>query len=314
MKIYNERNFLEIPQINKLSDDQIYSIKVVSSVIPFRVNDYIVDNLINWDEVSSDPVYKIFFPQRGMLSDQHFKQVSPYIESQTKGEAFKRVINDIRMSLNPHPGKQLESNIPKNGENILKGVQHKYRETVLYFPHLGQTCFAYCTFCFRWAQFTGNQDLCMASRSITDLCEYIKERPYISDVLITGGDPLIMRAESLKNNLLPLLDPALQHLQDIRIGTRTLSSWPQRFVTDNDADDLLRLFEQVIKSGKHLAIMAHFNHWQELETDLVKRAITRLQNIGVVIRSQSPIFAYINNDSEVWIRLWKEQVRLGIIP
>lgn len=314
MKMYDERNFLEIPQIKKLSDDQIHSIKVVGSVIPFRVNNYIINNLINWDEIPSDPIYKIFFPQKDMLSEQHFTQVSSCIKSGVSEGLFKRVISDIRMSLNPHPGRQIESNIPKTGEHILGGVQHKYRETVLYFPFLGQTCFSYCTFCFRWAQFIGDQDLFMASRSITDLCEYVKERSYISDILITGGDPLIMRAESLKKELLPLLDLALQHLQNIRIGTRSLASWPQRFIMDKDADDLLRLFEKVIKSGKHLTIVAHYNHWRELETDIAQQAVSRLRDIGVIIRSQSPICARINDDSKTWVRLWNDQVKQGIVP
>ena len=57
----------------------------------------------------------------------------------------------VRMRLNPHPAGQLALNVPDLGDEPVPGVQHKYPETVLLFPKQGQTCHAYCTYCFRWA-------------------------------------------------------------------------------------------------------------------------------------------------------------------
>ena len=71
----------------------------------------------------------------------------------------------------------------------------------------------------------------------------------------------------------PLIDPqnGLDHLESIRIGTESLAYWPQRFVSDPDADATLRLFGEVVASGRTLALMAHFSHPRELEPP-VRRA------------------------------------------
>ena len=77
---------------------------------------------------------------------------------------------------------------------------------------------------------------------------------------------MIMGEPVLRRYIEPLLDPALEQLESIRIGTKSLAYWPQRFVTDPDADDTLRLFERGrAASGKNLAFMAHFSHPRELE-------------------------------------------------
>ena len=197
----------------------------------------------------------------------------------------------------------------------INGLQHKYRETVLFFPSQGQTCHAYCTFCFRWAQFVGDNTLKIVAKEADGLHDYLAAHPDVSDLLITGGDPMIMKTSVFAHYLEPLVeDPRFAHVQDIRIGTKSLTFWPSRFVGDEDADDMLRLLEKIVKAGKHVAIMAHFNHWQELETDVVREAIRRLRDAGAVIRCQAPLLAHINDSSDIWIRMWEEEVRLGMIP
>ena len=173
------------------------------------------------------------------------------------------------MRLNPHPAGQLALNIPAVDEEPVPGVQHKYPETVLIFPKQGQTCHAYCTYCFRWAQFVDEPDLKMATDDMASVVGYLRAHPEVTSVLITGGDPMIMGAVVLRRYIEPLLDRGLDHLESIRIGTKSLAYWPQRFVTDPDADDTLRLFEEVAATGRTLALMAHFSHPRELEPALV---------------------------------------------
>jgi len=60
--------------------------------------------------------------------------------------------------------------------------------------------------------------------------------------------------------------------------------------------------------------MAHYNHWRELETAIAREAIRRVRDAGAVVRSQGPLLAHINDDPAVWARLWRSQVRLGIVP
>ena len=98
-----------------------------------------------------------------------------------------------------------------------------------------------------------------------------------------------MKAKILKNYIAPLLEADLPHLRHIRIGSKALSYWPYRFLTDDDSVELLDLFREVRRAGKHLAFMAHFNHPAELEGPIVKEAIGRILETGAVIRTQSPI-------------------------
>lgn len=307
-------NYKKIPQIAKLAQQYIDDIEIVGSVLPFKTNNYVVDNLIDWSKVPDDPMFKLTFPQKDMLLPHHYEKMKSVVLNGADKQKIKEAANEIRMQLNPHPAGQIEYNVPMIEGEKLHGMQHKYRETVLFFPSQGQTCHAYCTFCFRWPQFVGMEDLKFASKEAELLVKYVKEHEEVTDVLFTGGDPLIMKTKHLETYIRPLLESNIEHLRNIRIGTKALGYWPYRFLTDDDSDDLLRLFEDVQKAGKHLAFMAHFNHPVELEGEVVEKAIKRILNTGAVIRTQSPVLKHINDDSEVWAEMFRKQVKLGLIP
>lgn len=313
-KVITLNNFTKIPQIKEnLSQKQIDAIKVVGNVLPFKANSYVVNELIDWDDITNDPIFQLTFPQREMLLPKHYQEMEKALSSgYSKGE-LKIIANKIRFELNPHPAGQ-KDNIPKLNDQPLTGIQHKYRETVLFFPSNSQTCHAYCTFCFRWPQFVGIDEVKFAMKETDLLIEYIAEHPEITDVLFTGGDPLVMSAKKLAEYIDPLLSADLPNLQTIRIGTKALGYWPYRFISDKDSGDLLSLFKKVIDTGKQLAFMAHFNHPNELRTDAVQVAIKKILQTGAIIRTQSPIMNHINNSIEDWVEMWKEQVQLGCIP
>lgn len=311
---YMLHNFRNIPQLKLVSPEIIEAIEIVGSVLPFKTNNYVIENLINWSNVPDDPMFKLTFPQRDMLKPEHYERMRKVISNGSDKQRIKDAANEIRWQLNPQPAGQLEYNVPMIEGEKLFGMQHKYRETVLFFPSQGQTCHAYCTFCFRWPQFVGIEDLKFASRESELLVKYVKEHKEISDVLFTGGDPMIMKTKHLETYIRPLLDANVEHLRNIRIGSKALAYWPYRFLTDDDADDLLRLFEDVKKAGKHLAYMAHFNHPAELEGEAVEKAIKRILNTGALIRTQSPVLKHINDDPKLWADMWGKQVKLGCVP
>ncbi|MGZ3238185.1 MAG: KamA family radical SAM protein, partial [Burkholderiaceae bacterium] len=227
---------------------------------------------------------------------------------------IEKFIRTIRMRMNPHPAGQMTHNVPTMNDEPVRGLQHKYKQTVLFFPSAGQTCHAYCTFCFRWPQFVGMDDLKFDAKESNELVEYLKLHPEVTDVLITGGDPLIMNTRSLAGYIEPLLTPELSHIQNIRIGTKSVSYWPQRFVTDKDADDLIDLFKKVVASGKNLAIMGHYNHPAELRPEIAQQAVKRIVSSGATLRMQAPLIRHINEDPKGWAELWTTGVRLGAIP
>lgn len=312
-KAFTRATIQKLPYYHRLPPDIQRDIQVVSAVFPFRVNNYVVENLIDWENVPHDPIYQLTFPQRQMLSVADYATIADLIENDTP-QAVKQAATRIQMAHNPHPAGQLQHNVPKLDGQPIPGLQHKYHETVLFFPSQGQTCHAYCSYCFRWAQFVGLQDLKFASRESQTLVRYLKQHREVSDVLFTGGDPAIMKTKMLRAYIEPLLDPALDHIQTIRIGTKALAYWPYRFVSDPDADDLLRLFEEIIASGRHLAIMAHVSHPREMKTEIAEQAVQRLRNIGCEIRMQAPLMKHINNDPNTWAEIWRNGVKQGMIP
>ena len=311
---YTESHLDQIPHLERLSAAARFDMRVVANVLPFRVNQYVLDQLIDWDNIPADPIFQLTFPQVGMLESEDFNRMADLLKHGAERKLVRAAADDIRRKLNPHPAGQQSLNVPSLDGEPIAGIQHKYRETVLFFPTQGQTCHAYCTFCFRWAQFVGIQDLKFASTDADQLHGYLAAHPQVSDILFTGGDPLVMKARHLANYLLPLLHDKYAHIQTIRIGSKALSYWPYRFTSDPDAGALLQLFEHLVQSGKHVALMAHYNHWRELETPSARDAIQRVRDTGVIIRGQGPLIAHINDDAEVWERLWRTQVKLGIVP
>jgi L-lysine 2,3-aminomutase len=157
-------------------------------------------------------------------------------------------------------------------------------------------------------------ELKFASKQAEHLVEYVSNNKSVTDVLFTGGDPLIMKTKILETYIRPLLEADIKNLKHIRIGTKALAYWPYRFLTDDDAEDLLTLFRDVKKAGKHLAFMAHFNHPVELSPPAVEEAIGKILNTGAVIRTQSPIIKHINDSAKIWAEMWRKQVNLDCIP
>lgn len=313
-RAYSLHDFRKIPQMALLTEEQKFVIEVVGHVLPFKVNNYVLDELIDWNNFETDPMYLLTFPQKGMLSQEHFDQVAELIRQGKDKYEMKPTIDQIRLELNPHPAGQKEQNVPEINGIKLTGVQHKYNETMLFFPRKGQTCHAYCTFCFRWPQFVGMNDLKFAMNETNLIVDYIKAHPELTDLIFTGGDPMIMSTEVFATYLNELLEADIPHLQNIRIGTKSLTFWPYKYTTDPGAKELLELFEKVNKSGKHLTIMAHFNHPVELSTPAVEEAIKNIRATGTQIRTQAPIMRGINDNGDLWAEMWKKQVSLGCIP
>lgn len=181
----------------------------------------------------------------------------------------------------------------------------------------GQFCHSFCTYCFRWAQFTSvGSPQQFRSNDALALRQYVSQHPQIKDVLFTGGDPMVMPAATLTRYIRPLLDsiPSLSHLSTIRIGTKSFSYWPYRYLSDTDSTLLLRLFEEVVRAGKHLTIQAHFSHPIELENPVVQEAMRVVRMTGAQIRGQGPLVRHVNDNADAWARMWNLQTGLGSVP
>lgn len=313
-RTYNLNNLDSIQQLRRLPDDLRQAIPIVGRVFPIRTNNYLLDELIDWDNVKTDPIYKLNFPCREMLLPEHYERMRGLVEGGASISRVREAAREIRFELNPHSVKTMDDTLPAIAGRKQQGIVHSYPETVLFFPAEGQMCHAHCTFCFRWLQFVGDEAEIFTSTDVDALVTYVSEHEEVRDILFTGGDPLFMKTDIIAGYIDRILEADIPHLNTLRFGTKSITYWPYRFLTDPDADALLALFEKIVAKGKHVAIVAHITHTRELSTDAARQAVARIRATGAEIRTQSPLLRHINDTPEILSELWQEEVRLGIIP
>ena len=310
---WTRNQLAELADKHPIFSEVLADVQMASRVFPFRLSAHVIDNLIRWDNLEEDPFFHLLIPTLKMLGEGHREALRKACLNGDES-IISTVVKTIQADLNPHPAGQMTLNTP-DGEGNLNGVQHKYPETVLLFPSAGQTCHAYCTYCFRWAQFIGDSDLRFAQNEAEYFFSYLREHEEITDILVTGGDPMVMKTKMLQKYLEPFCDSEfLPHINTIRFGSRALTFWPKRFTENEDSDKLLALFSRLISAGRHVAFMAHIGHPRELESPIFKKAVKRIQSTGAVIRSQAPLIAGFNDSADLWIQKWILEVNLGIVP
>ncbi|KAH8647688.1 hypothetical protein BX600DRAFT_389394 [Xylariales sp. PMI_506] len=287
-----------------------------AQVFPMRVNNHVAEDLIDWGNVPEDSMFQLAFPQPAMLAQTDLQKIMMAIQIGSSKTALQGLAENIRTRMNPHPANQKTENVPRMDGKEIPGMQHKYRETVLYFPSEGQFCHAFCTYCFRWAQFTSvGSGQTFKSNDAKQLRDYMAGMPHVKDVLFTGGDPMVMPAKTLSSYIDPLISPAgPQHLQTIRIGSKSLAWWPYKYTTDPEAKEVLSLFERVVRSGRQLAFQAHFSHPRELEHPVAREAVRQIRMTGAQIRSQAPLIRHVNDSPDVWRYMWHLQASMGVVP
>jgi lysine 2,3-aminomutase len=184
------------------------------------------------------------------------------------------------------------------------GLQHKYRQTGLLL--LTDICGGICRFCFRKRLFMENERETV--KDISEGIDYIREHKEITDVLLTGGDPLTLETRKLESILRELR--TIEHVNIIRIGSKMLAYNPYRILND---PDLRYVLSRYSTPEKRIYLMAHFNHPREL-TDESVRAAEELQKAGVIIVCQTPVLKGINSEPEIFAELFRKLSFAGISP
>ena len=111
-QVYTQRNLDQIQQLQCLSEELRFDIRVVAQVLPFRVNQYVIDELIAWEDVPNDPIFRLVFPQREMLDPAHFSQIADLLRANAEQSVLKHAAAEIHRELNPHPAGQTTQNVP----------------------------------------------------------------------------------------------------------------------------------------------------------------------------------------------------------
>jgi KamA family protein len=184
------------------------------------------------------------------------------------------------------------------------GLQHKYDQTGLLL--LTDVCGGICRFCFRKRLFMSCER--EAVRDVSENIDYIREHREITNVLLTGGDPLTLETRKLESILRELRE--IPHVNIIRIGSKMLAYNPYRILNDRD---LLYVLSRYSTPEKRIYLMAHFNHPREM-TEVSIQAAEALRKAGVIVVNQTPILNGINNDPEILTTLFRRLSFAGISP
>lgn len=311
-KPYTRQTIFLARQWQWMSADQQEAVQVISHVVPFRTNQFVLDQLIDWHNIPGDPIFRLTFPQRDMLPAEEYAQLRELVLFKKNEAAIVEMARRIRMRMDPLASQAthtaLLDGIPQ------RGLRHKYAGTVQFFPSATQACHVHCISCGCSPQFATTDAMKPDARAAAGLVAYLRAHPEVNDVLVTGGDPLAMSTDALAKCIEPLLAPELAHVRSIRINTRSLAWWPHRFVTGSDSGDLLRLFERVVGSGRRLSVMGHYSHPVELRNAVAQQAVRRLAASGASLWMQGPLMRHVNDDPASWAELWGTGVRLGAIP
>lgn len=184
------------------------------------------------------------------------------------------------------------------------GLEHKYNATGLLL--VNDVCGAYCRFCFRKRIFMADNDEVV--KDVSAGIEYIKRHKEMNNVLLTGGDPLVMSTGKLGNIIGKLRD--IEHVKIIRIGTKMPAFNPYRIINDPSLPSLVRKYSA---GDKRIYFIVHFNHPREL-TDVAVEGLAVLMRAGAILVNQTPLIAGVNDDPFVLSELFNKLSFIGVPP
>ena len=198
-------------------------------------------------------------------------------------------------------------NLDASGEHTftkVPGLEHKYPSTALLL--CSDVCAGYCRYCFRKRLFMNENEEVV--KDVRPGIEYIKQHPEISNVLLTGGDPLILATLRLEEIFEQLF--AIPHVRIVRIGSKLPAFNPNRILTDPKLTDLLGRYRTM---HRQVYIMAHFDHPREL-TDIAIDGLRAMLDAGAKVVNQNPIIRGVNDSVDTLTELWDTLSYNGVPP
>ena len=246
--------------------------------------------------------------------------------SEEEEEGVKKTLETLRMAITPYYFSLMDINDPncpirkqaipsskeihkseadlldplhEDEDSPVAGLTHRYPDRVLLL--ITDMCSMYCRHCTR-RRFAGAHDTAMPMEGIDKAIEYIAKTPQVRDVLLSGGDALLVSDETLEYIIKKLR--AIPHVEIVRIGSRTPVVLPQRITPE---------LCEMLKKYHPVWLNTHFNHPKEV-TPEAKAACERLANAGVPLGNQSVLLAGINDCVHVMKKLVHELVKMRVRP
>lgn len=187
---------------------------------------------------------------------------------------------------------------------VLPGVQHKYPQTAMLL--VNNTCAGICRFCFRKRFFIGDNP--PPTCNISQAAEYLQDKPDVTDVLLSGGDPLMLNASELDKILTKIRE--ISHIPIIRIGTKVPAYDPNRILENPDITEVIKKHTH---QDKKIYVISHFNHPHEI-TDIAQSAISTIAETGAELINQTPLLEGVNDDPQTLASLFKHLSFMGVSP
>ncbi|MBN1202558.1 MAG: lysine 2,3-aminomutase [Anaerolineae bacterium] len=239
----------------------------------------------------------------GLTAKSKFRvDITPYFASLIDPDdphcPVRRQVIPLGRELEAFEG-MMEDSLAEDRHSPVPGLVHRYPDRVLML--LTTQCASYCRYCTR-SRIVGNPDANFSKTEFELQIEYLRRTPQVRDVLLSGGDPLILAPSVLEHILASLR--AIEHIEVIRIGTRVPVFLPQR-ITD-DFCDMLRRYHPLWMS-------IHVNHPKEITPEL-SHALEKLSYAGVPLQNQSVLLAGINDSVNIQRELAHKLVRNRVRP
>ena len=187
---------------------------------------------------------------------------------------------------------------------IIPGLEHKYNSTALLL--ISNVCEGICRYCFRKRVFIDKQSTYL--RDLATAMQYLTEHKEITNVLLTGGDPFVLKTSTIDNIIQQLR--GIEHVQIIRIGTKIPAFNPYRIIEDAT---LLEIINKYSTEQKKIYIMTHFAHPREL-TDVAIKCVNLLQKAGALLANQTPLIKGVNSKPQVLAELLGKLSFIGAVP
>lgn len=208
----------------------------------------------------------------------------------------------------PHPDELAPWGRPDPSDEAaytrIPGLQHKYPSTALLL--VTDTCAGYCRHCFRKRLFTGGRR--EVARDLRPALEYIRQHPEITNVLLTGGDPLTLPTRRLARIVAQVA--AIPHVRAVRIGSKVPAYDPARILRD---PEMGRMLLGAVRPGMQVFLMTQFNHPRELSREALA-AVHGLLAAGMSACNQTPLLRGVNDDPGVLAELFRRLTFAGIAP
>ncbi|MBW2713744.1 MAG: KamA family radical SAM protein [Deltaproteobacteria bacterium] len=266
----NVTSLEKLKQYISLTEEEEHSMQEVLDNHPMNIPRYYL-SLINPDDIH-DPIRKLAIPTAEEL-----------VVAGQMGETTGDPYGDDK-------------------HNKGNGILHKYPYSALVVAT--EFCSMYCRHCFRKRLVGLPNDKTVDN--FQNAAKYIAEHKEITNVIISGGDPMMLPTKIIARMLEALKD--IDHVNYVRIGTRTPVVYPLRYF-DDDLIEVLRDFNQ----HKTLYIPTHFNHVKEI-TDLSKEAVMRIRAAGITVNNQAVFLKGVNDTVQDLENLMNGLVRIGVNP